>query len=86
MGYWHNLWSLRELLYTEFTKEEWNGKVYLGQAPLGVDRYYGYPYVEEDSSSRIKIKEIFHNNSVHPNTQGYQQLGDGYYLQIKSLL
>lgn len=86
MSYWHNLWSLRELLYTEFTKEEWNGKVYLGQAPLGIDRYYGYPYVEEDSSSRIKIKEIFHNNSVHPNTQGYQQLGDGYYLQIKSLL
>lgn len=86
IGYWHNLWSLRELLYTEFTKKQWNGKVYLGQAPLGVDRYYGYPYVEKDSSSRIKIKEIFHNNSVHPNTQGYQQLGDGYYLQIKSLL
>lgn len=86
MGYWYNLWNLRELLYTEFTKEQWNGKVYLGQAPLGVDRYYGYPYVEKDSSSRIKIKEIFHSNSVHPNTQGYQQLGDGYYLQIKSLL
>lgn len=86
MGYWHNLWNLRRLLYAEFTKEEWNGKVYLGQASLGVDRYYGYPYVEEDSSSRIAIKEIFHNNSVHPNTQGYQQLGDGYYLQIKSLL
>lgn len=86
MGYWYNLWNLRELLYTEFTKEEWNEKVYLGQAPLGVDRYYGYPYVNENSSSRIAIKEILHYNSIHPNTQGYQQLGDGYYLQIKSLL
>lgn len=86
MGYWHNLWNLRELLYAEFTKDEWNGKVYLGQAPLGVDRYYGYPYTMVESSSRINIKEVFHDNSVHPNVQGYQQLGDGYYLQIKALL
>lgn len=86
MGFWHNLWNLRALLYNEFTKDKWSGKVYIGQAALGIDRYYGYPYVEEDSSSRIKIKEIFHNNSVHPNKEGYQQLGDGYYLQIKALL
>lgn len=86
MGFWHNLWNLRALLYNEFTKDKWSGKVYIGQAALGIDRYYGYPYIEEDSSSRIKIKEIFHNNSVHPNKEGYQQLGDGYYLQIKSLL
>ena len=86
MGFWYNLWNLRALLYNEFTKDKWSGKVYIGQAALGIDRYYGYPYTEEDSSSRIKIKEIFHNNSVHPNKEGYQQLGDGYYLQIKSLL
>lgn len=87
IGYWNNLWNLRHLMYDEFTKEEWNGKVYLGQAALGLDRYYGYPYTEVESSTRISnVKEVYHTNSVHPNKEGYQQLGDGYYLQIKSLL
>ena len=86
VGYQHNLWSLRGLLYTEFTKAQWNGKVYLGQATFGVDRYYGYPYRMKASSSRITIEEAVHDNSVHPNVSGYQQLGDGYYLQIKGLL
>lgn len=87
MGYWTNLWNLRKLLYSEFTKEEWKDKVFLGQAALGIDRYYGYPYTEVASSSRIStIKEIYHTNSVHPDNEGYQQLGDGYYLQAKGLL
>ena len=87
IGYWSNMWSLRKLIYSEFTKEEWKGKVYLGQSPLGVDRYYGYPYSEVESSSRISsVKEIYHTNSVHPNSDGYAQLGDGYYLQLKGVL
>ena len=87
IGYWTNLWNLRKLLYEEFIKEKWAGKVFLGQAALGLDRYYGFPYEEVDSSFRFnEIKEIYHTNSVHPNQNGYKQLGDGYYLQIKSLL
>ena len=87
MGYWNNMWSLRKLMYEEFSKDEWKDKVYLGQATLGLDRYYGFPYTEVSSSSRIStIKEVYHINSVHPNVDGYKQLGDGYYLQIKSLL
>lgn len=87
MRYWNNLWILRKLLYEEFSKPNWDGKVFLGQAALGIDRYYGYPYSEVNSSSRIStIKEIYHTNSVHPNNEGYQQLGDGYFLQALSLL
>ena len=86
VSYQRNLWSLRGLLYTEFTKAQWSGKVYLGQASFGVDRYYGYPYTLKKSSSRITIEEAVHDNSVHPNASGYQQFGDGYYLQIKGLL
>lgn len=87
MGYWTNLWNLRALLYEEFTKSEWEGKVFLGQAAIGLDRYYGFPYTEVKSSSRLgDITEIYHTNSVHPNVKGYEQLGDGYYLQIKYLL
>ena len=87
IGYWSNMWNLRKLMYEEFTKDEWKGKVFLGQAALGVDRYYGYPYTEVESSQRISaVKEIYHTNSVHPNMYGYAQLGDGYYLQLKGLL
>ena len=87
MRYWDNLWTLRKLLYKEFSKPNWDGKVFLGQAALGIDRYYGYPYIEVTSSSRIStIKEIYHTNSVHPKNEGYQQLGDGYFLQALSLL
>lgn len=87
MRYWNNLWILRKLLYEEFSKPNWNNKVFLGQAALGLDRYYGFPYEERNLSSRIStVKEIFHLNCVHPNVEGYQQLGDGYYLQALSLL
>ena len=86
MGYWTNLWNLRKLLYDEFTKSEWENKVYLGQAALGLDRYYGFPNTKIKSSNRINIEERYHTNSVHPNNEGYQQLGDGYYLQAKGLL
>lgn len=86
IGYWKNYWSLRKLLYEEFTKSEWENKVILGQAPLGVDRYYGYPYSEVISSQRIQINEVYHTNSVHPNADGYKQFGDGYYLQAKANL
>ena len=86
MGYWTNLWNLRKLLYDEFTKSEWENKVYLGQAALGLDRYYGFPNTKIKSSNRINIEEIYHTNSVHPNNEGYQQLGDGYYLQAKGIL
>ena len=87
MRYWNNLWNIRKLIYEEFSKSTWKDKVFLGQAALGVDRYYGYPYAEVTSSGRIStIKEIYHTNSVHPNNEGYQQLGDGYFLQALSLL
>lgn len=74
IGYWNNIWALRRLLYTEFTKEKWKNKVYLGQAALGIDRYYGYPYTMVESSSRINIKEVFHDNSVHPNLHSLEMV------------
>ena len=86
MGYWHNLWSLRELLYAEFTKDEWNGKVYLGQASLGVDRYYGYPYEMTKDNKWEPVEEFHHTNSVHPNTYGYRMLADGYFFLMLNIL
>lgn len=87
MFFSNNMWNLRKSLYDEFTKDEWKNKVIIGQAPLGLDRYYGFPYSEVQSSTRISsINEAYHTNSVHPNVQGYQQLGDGYYLQLKAIL
>lgn len=86
VAYWFNVWNLRKLLFEEFTKPEYSGKVWIGQAPLGLDRYYGYPYETFISDDRINIQEDYHTNSVHPNVPGYQQLGDQYFLQGLNLL
>lgn len=87
VAYQTNIWSLRQMLIDTFTTDAYMGKVFLGQASLGIDRFYGYPYDLVPSSSRIsEIEEIYHTNSVHPNNEGYQQYGDGYFLQILGLL
>ena len=85
-SYQENMWNLRELLLAEFTKVEYLNKVFIGQASLGIDRFYGYPYEERQSASRIVIDEIYHTNCVHPNSSGYGQLGDGHFLQVLNLL
>lgn len=78
---------LRKLLYETFATEEYEGKVVIRQAVMSVDRYYSYPYESFQSCSRIsEVTEIYHTNSVHPNDAGYQQLGDGYFLQAVGLL
>lgn len=87
VAYQTNIWSLRQMLIDTFTTDAYMGKVFIGQASLGIDRFYGYPYDLVPSSSRISsISEIYHTNSVHPNNEGYQQYGDGYFLQILGLL
>ena len=82
--YWKNLWRLRVALYEEFSTGYTN--VYLGSAGQQVDRYYGFPYEVIKSCSRIQVDEIYHTNSVHPNTDGYKQIGDAYYLIAQNLL
>lgn len=84
--YAKNNFMLRQALYEEFTKSEYAGKVYLGEATLGIDRYYGFPYSTIQSSQRVEVDETYHTNSVHPNEVGYLQIGDGYYLQGVALL
>lgn len=91
IGYWSNYWSLRALLEEEFTKAEYAGKVYIGQATLGVDRYYGYGISSITPAKRVSegfssLREDYHTNSVHPSTVGYKQFGDGYFLQALGLI
>lgn len=85
MAYKYNVWKLREALYNAFS-DSYPDVVYLGQAVYGIDRIYGYPYTTIQSSSRINIEEMYHTNSVHPNTNGYRQIGDGFYLQTAAIL
>lgn len=84
IAYWKNLWKLRVALYNEFSTGYTN--VYLGSAGQQVDRYYGFPYTTIKSASRIQVDEIYHTNSVHPNTEGYKQIGDAYYLIAQNML
>lgn len=84
--YKNNTWNARQAALNTFNNETWAGKVYIGDAVMGLDRYYGYPYEEQASSNRISVTEIRHTNCVHPNAAGYNQLGDGYFYQALAIL
>jgi hypothetical protein len=85
-AYKNNTWNARRAALTTFNNSTWDGIVYIGDAVMGLDRYYGYPYEEQASSNRISVTEIRHTNCVHPNDAGYKQLGDGYFYQALAIL
>lgn len=84
MRYKSFLWKLRKSILNEF--RSYKANVFVGQAYLGIDRYYGYPNTNVAIGKRITTTEILHTNSVHPSDEGYHQLADSYYLQLKSIL
>jgi hypothetical protein len=84
--YKNNTWNARQAALNTFNNDTWAGKVYIGDAVMSLDRYYGYPYEEQASSDRISVMEIRHTNCVHPNVAGYNQLGDGYFYQALAIL
>ena len=77
-------WLLRKAIYNTF--KNYNPNVYVGQAPIGIDRYYGYPFEIVTISRRISETEVLHTNCVHPSDIGYHMLADGYYQQLKGVL
>ncbi len=86
MNYQSNTWAARSAMMAEFNKNESWPNVYIGDAAMGLDRYWGYPYTEGASSARISKTEVKHTNCVHPNADGYKQLGDGFFFQSLAIL
>lgn len=84
--YRRNIHRLRELIITNFDLSAYSANVSVGIVGLVIDRYYGYDRTTKSISSRIASTEETHTNAVHPGTDGYEQIGDGYFAQVKKLV
>ena len=76
------VWLLRKSICETFTGQN----VYVGQAALGLDRFYGYPYTTTAVNSHVSTTEILHTNCVHPSDEGYHMLADGYFMQLMNVM
>jgi lysophospholipase L1-like esterase len=52
----------------------------------GLDSEYNFAVSKEPASQHSKTIVLRHNNAVHPNHDGYRQLGDIYYAWLKNVL
>lgn len=86
MSFTKNTWSTRKSILDTFNTTEWKGTVYIGDAVVGLDRYYGYPYEMTKDNKWEPVEEFHHTNSVHPNTYGYRMLADGYFFLMLHIL
>lgn len=85
-NYKYNIWRLREMIIESFDNFSYHANVYVGQAGLGLDRYYGYPIANIPVAARYTETEIVHSDDVHPRTEGYKQMGDTIFPQILAML
>ncbi|MDR2956250.1 MAG: hypothetical protein LBV43_14340 [Prevotella sp.] len=54
-----------------------NPSVIISQSGFAMDRFYGYPLVEQKVASRYNETLLTANNDVHPRAEGYHQVADG---------
>lgn len=86
MSFTRNTWNTRKSILDTFNTDEWKGTVYIGDALVGLDRYYGYPYEITKDNEWEPVEEFHHTNSVHPNEHGYRMLADGYFFLMLHIL
>ena len=86
MSFTKNIWNIRKSILDTFNTSEWNGTVYIGDALVGLDRYYGYPYEITKDNEWEPVEEFRHTNSVHPNEYGNRMLADGYFFLMLHIL
>ena len=80
--YKKGIFLLRLAIIEAFDNAAYNANVEVGVSGLVVDRYFGYDRTTRAVSDRITETQEFHNNALHPFTEGFQQIADGYYPQI----
>ncbi len=51
--------------------------VIISQSGFAMDRFYGYPLIEQKVANRYEETLLMANNDVHPRTEGYYQEADG---------
>ena len=86
MSFTRNIWNTRKSILDTFNTTEWKGTVYIGDALVGLDRYYGFPYEITKDNKWEPVEEFHHTNSVHPNKYGNRMLADGYFFLMLHIL
>ena len=86
MSFTRNTWNTRKSILDTFNTTDWKGTVYIGDALVGLDRYYGYPYEITKDNEWEPVEEFHHTNSVHPNKYGNRMLADGYFFIMLHIL
>jgi lysophospholipase L1-like esterase len=84
--YQQNMFKLWKQIIAEFDNGLFNANVSVGVAGLCIHRFEGYPQTTVAPSSRYALLDKVNNNSVHPRTEGYQEIGDNIFHHIYSLL
>ena len=73
-------------IVAEFDNGAYNANVFVCNGGEMIDRVFGFPYEDLPVSSRVSATEMTHTDSMHPNKDGYDQIADGYFGRIKSLV
>lgn len=81
-----NVWRLREKLIESFDQGAYNVNVFINF--ISIDRYYGYPRTTSTSwlYSGYGVSYEYHSNARHPNSEGYQEIGNHIFAQMMNLL
>ncbi|MFM8223090.1 MAG: GDSL-type esterase/lipase family protein [Planctomycetaceae bacterium] len=79
----HRLAEWLRLLYDRPGAEAGQVTVELVATHLQVDCRHGYPAVEVPWHADSSVKGLRQNNGVHPDANGYRQVGDAFYAWLK---
>lgn len=72
--YLTNTYNFRKMYLEELQNQYPN--LIIAPSQLEVDRYYGYAFSTRQISQRTTATEKYHNNFVHPASDGYGQMAD----------
>ena len=82
----YNIFRLNKKIVSTFDYGIYNSNISVGYAGLTIDRYFGYGLTTRSVGDTYTDTEETHNNAVHPRTQGYEQIGQSIFPQIKNSL
>lgn len=79
-----NTYNFRKMYLDELQNQYPN--LIIAPSQLEVDRYYGYSFSSRQISQRTTTTEQYHNNFVHPHSDGYGQLADALFATYVGVL
>ncbi|WP_160111115.1 SGNH/GDSL hydrolase family protein [Dysgonomonas sp. Marseille-P4361] len=70
----YNIFNFSKKAVEKFTDHP---NVIISQSGFAMDRFYGYPIIDQKVANRYNETLLMANNDVHPRAEGYHQIADG---------